>query len=110
MALRDYYESQTSDNSLDERKWEHRRNQHKVLMLRRFEPSTSRMPSKHRTIRPWLPLDKPQTTSYINTFYGTNRKINYPWLYASFKLNSVMILFGSKFVDPALAMILQDVI
>ena len=55
VALRYLDEWQTFDNSLDERKWEHRRNQHKVLVPRGFEPSTSRMLSKRCTIRPRLP-------------------------------------------------------
>ena len=56
MTLREWDEWQTLDNSLDERKWEHRRNQHKVLVPRGFEFITSRLPSKRRTIRPRLPL------------------------------------------------------
>ena len=34
---------------------EHRRNQHKILVPRGFEPSTSHMPTKRRTNRPRLP-------------------------------------------------------
>ena len=79
MALRDWHEWQTLDNSLDERKWELRWNQHKVLVPRGFEPGTSRMPSKRRTIRLRLPNE--DHCLFVNF---EHKWINSLWLYAPY--------------------------